>query len=42
LCAMFEYYDEFGFCGNSNVLTYLLGRQPNTLEDVIRRMVIAG
>ncbi len=40
LCAMFEYYDRFGFRGNSNVLTHLLGRRPGALEDAIRRMTV--
>lgn len=41
LCAMFEYYDDFGFKGNPNVLAHLLGRQPNRLENAIRRMMIS-
>ena len=39
LCAMFEYYDAFGLVGNPNVLTHLLGRQPNTLEDFVRHLM---
>ncbi len=40
LCAMFEYYDRYGFIGNSLVLSTLLGRQPIKLEEVIQRMNI--
>lgn len=37
LHAMLAYYDRFGFQGNPNILTYLLGRQANTLDDFLRR-----
>lgn len=37
LCSMFDYYDQFGLNGNPNVLEYLLGRRPSTLDDVVRR-----
>jgi uncharacterized protein YbjT (DUF2867 family) len=39
LHAMFAYYDRFGFQGNPNVLTYLLGRKANTLDDFLRRTI---
>ncbi len=31
------WYDQFDFAGNPNVLTWLLGRAPTTLDDYIRR-----
>jgi nucleoside-diphosphate-sugar epimerase len=37
LLKMFGYYDRFGLAGNSNVLRWLLGREPVTLERFIQR-----
>lgn len=37
LCKMFEYYDQHGFWGNSNVLKWLLGRTPATIREVFLR-----
>lgn len=37
LLAMFRYYEQNGFWGNPNVLTWLLGRPPATFETVARR-----
>lgn len=37
LTAMFAYYDQFGFCGNPNALSFILGRQPNSFSAVARR-----
>lgn len=37
LVKMFTYYQDFGFEGNSKVLTWLLGRSPGSLEEFIRR-----
>jgi uncharacterized protein YbjT (DUF2867 family) len=37
LSSMFLYYDRYGFAGNSNVLTHLLGRPPTTLEACVRQ-----
>jgi uncharacterized protein YbjT (DUF2867 family) len=37
LLAMFRYYDQKGLYGNQQVLSWLLGRDPNTLETVIDR-----
>lgn len=37
LVKMFEYYQEYGFEGNSNVLTWLLGRSPGTLQEFVSR-----
>jgi len=37
LVKMFTYYEEFGFDGNSNVLSWLLGRAPGSLQDFILR-----
>ncbi len=38
LIRMFEYYDKYGFTGNSNVLGWLLGRPPTSLENFFQRM----
>ena len=35
--ALFDYYSEYGFFGNSNVLNWLLGRNPTTLEEYIKK-----
>ncbi len=35
--ALFDYYSEYGFFGNSNVLKWLLGRNPTTLEEYIKK-----
>ncbi|HHJ06304.1 MAG TPA: nucleoside-diphosphate sugar epimerase [Anaerolineae bacterium] len=37
LLKMFRYYEAFGFWGNSNTLTWLLGRSPNTFRQFIQR-----
>ncbi len=37
LLKMFQHYKKFGFSGNSLVLSWLLGRQPTTLENCLRR-----
>jgi hypothetical protein len=37
LVKMFTYYQDFGFEGNSKVLTWLLSRPPSSLQDFIRR-----
>ena len=37
LISMFKYYERFGFWGNSNVLTLLLGRRPTSFEAFVRR-----
>lgn len=34
---MFEYYDQFGFIGNGNVLSWLLGRSPTRFEEFLER-----
>jgi len=36
--ALFDYYSEYGFFGNSNVLKWLLGRNPTTLEEYKERI----
>lgn len=36
LGAMFDYYQQFGFEGNPNLLTHLLGRDPTSLASFIR------
>ena len=37
LKKMFAYYDNFGFYGNSNVLTWLLGRSATSLAEFVHR-----
>ncbi len=35
--ALFDYYSEYGFFGNHNVLRWLLDRNPTTLEEYIKK-----
>lgn len=37
LLKMFKHYNEHGFVGNPNVLTWILGRKPNDLSSFICR-----
>jgi hypothetical protein len=37
LIKMFEYYDQWGLAGNPSVLSWILGRQPTTLETFVER-----
>lgn len=37
LGLMFDFYDVHGFTGNPRVLSWLLGRQPLTFEEWVRR-----
>lgn len=37
LVKMFEYYDKWGLSGNPNVLRWVLGREPASLENFIQR-----
>lgn len=39
LLAMFEYYEAYDFVGNSNVLSWLLGRTPTSFNEFIARIV---
>ena len=39
LVKVFEYYDQWGLTGNSNVLRWLLRREPKSLEVFIDRVV---
>ena len=39
LVRMFEYYDRWGLSGNPNFLTWILKREPASLETFIDRMV---
>lgn len=39
---LFGYYARIGISGNGNVLTWLLGRPPHTLDDYIRRAITEG
>jgi len=38
LIKMFEYYDQWGLVGNTNVLQWLLKQKPTSLETFIARM----
>ncbi|MFV1859005.1 MAG: SDR family oxidoreductase [Anaerolineales bacterium] len=42
LLIMFEYYAEHGFWGNPRVLAGLLGREPTTFAQYLRRLVREG
>ncbi|VBB04894.1 Hypothetical protein LUCI_0100 [Lucifera butyrica] len=37
LLTMFHHYNEHGFAGNLNVLTWILGRRPNNFASFIQR-----
>jgi uncharacterized protein YbjT (DUF2867 family) len=37
LLQMFEYYERYGFWGNSRILEWLLGRPPTTLAAFVER-----
>lgn len=39
LLKMFQHYNEYGFIGNPNVLTWLLGRKPNGFSAFVLRML---
>ncbi|MGW8226599.1 MAG: NmrA family NAD(P)-binding protein [Anaerolineales bacterium] len=39
LVKMFTYYEQYGFEGNSNVLTWLLGHPPRSLQAFIQRLI---
>ena len=39
LVRMFEYYDQWGLVGNPNVLSWLLGREPSSLETFFDRVI---
>lgn len=38
LIAMFEYYRQFGFCGNTNVLSWLLRRPPTDFRTFFQKV----
>ena len=38
MLTMNKHYDDYGFHGNPNVLRWILGREPNTYEDYVRRL----
>lgn len=40
LLSMFDYYNKYGFVGNSFVLQELLGRKPNDLSGFIRNQIL--
>jgi hypothetical protein len=37
LINMFQHYNEYGFIGNYNALTWILGRKPNDFSPFIHR-----
>jgi NAD(P)H dehydrogenase (quinone) len=39
LIKMFDYYASYGLIGNPRVLNWLLGRQPATLMDFLKRQI---
>ncbi|MBU3113577.1 SDR family oxidoreductase [Clostridium lacusfryxellense] len=39
LLKMFKHYNEHGFVGNPNVLTWILGRKPNNFSSFILRTI---
>jgi uncharacterized protein YbjT (DUF2867 family) len=39
LIRMFKYYDQWGLVGNPNVLTWLLKREPASLESFVQRIL---
>lgn len=39
LLKMFTYYAESGFVGNSHILAWLLGREPNKFEEFVRKQI---
>jgi uncharacterized protein YbjT (DUF2867 family) len=42
LTRLMSYYDAFGITGNPNVLRWLLGREPATMRDYVRRTLDAA
>jgi uncharacterized protein YbjT (DUF2867 family) len=42
LHRMFEYYEQYGFCGNATVLKALLGREPANFAQVVARQAALG
>lgn len=38
MLIMNRHYDDFGFRGNPNVLRWILGREPNTYENYVKRL----
>ena len=38
MLTMNSHYDQYGFRGNPNVLRWILGREPNTFENYVRRL----
>ena len=38
MLTMNSHYDQYGFRGNPNVLRWILGREPNTFANYVRRL----
>lgn len=41
LLKMFHHYNEQGFIGNSNTLTWILGHKPNDFSSFIQRTLLS-
>lgn len=37
MLRLFDHYGRYGITGNSNVLSWLLGRRPTSFEQYVRR-----
>ena len=42
LVKMFEYYNQWGLVGNSNVLRWLLKREPTSFEKFVERAILSS
>jgi uncharacterized protein YbjT (DUF2867 family) len=42
LASMFDYYARYGFAGNPNVLSWLLGRKPTDLATFLQRSFLGA
>ncbi|HMN13832.1 MAG TPA: NmrA family NAD(P)-binding protein [Bellilinea sp.] len=42
LLGMFDYYNKYGFTGSSAALKWILGRQPATFEEFIKRIICSA
>jgi len=39
---LFDHYGRYGISGNSNVLSWLLGRRPTSFDQYVRRSLAAS
>ncbi len=42
MLTMNKHYDQFGSCGNPNVLRWILGREPNKFQDYVTRLATSS